>query len=63
MRNKVFGTIGVLWGGAIVVSTLIRGVPSAETSYSAGQFAAFLFGFLLVGAGVWTLRRQTRSYE
>lgn len=61
MRSNIFGWIGVLWGGAIVVSTLLRGVPTASNSYEAGQFAAFLFGFVLLGVGAWTLRRQTKG--
>ena len=61
MRNLVFGSIGVLWGGAIIVSTLARGVPSPSTPYGAGQFTSFAFGFLLVGAGAWALRRRANG--
>ena len=61
MRNKIFGWIGVVWGSAIVLSTLVQGVPAASSSYGAGQFAAFLFGFVMLGVGAWTLRRQSRA--
>ena len=61
MRNVILGTIGVLWGGAIVVSNLVRGVPSASGSYGAGALAGFLFGLGLVAAGAWTLQRQLRG--
>jgi hypothetical protein len=61
MRDKIFGTIGLVWGGAIVLSTLVRGLPSPDTSYSAGQFGAFLFGLMLLGVGAWTLRRPAKG--
>ena len=57
MRNMIFGVIGVLWGGAIV----LQGMPKAESAYGAGQFMAFAFGFLMLGAGGWALQRGIRS--
>jgi hypothetical protein len=58
MRNIVFGVIGVLWGGAIVV---LRGVPEPDSAYAAGQLTASVLGFLMIGAGAWALRRGIRS--
>ena len=40
MRNKIFGAIGVLWGGAILLSAFLRGGPQGSGSYVAGQTAA-----------------------
>ena len=57
MRNIVFGVIGVLWGAAIV----LQGKPEANGAYGAGRFTAFVFGFLLLGAGAWALQRGIRS--
>jgi hypothetical protein len=58
MRNKVFGWIGVLWGSAIIISTLAKGIPSPSSSYGAGGFTAFGFGFALLAFGIWTLWRE-----
>ena len=38
MRNKVFGGIGILWGGALVAKWLASGVTGAG-AYAAGQYA------------------------
>jgi hypothetical protein len=57
MRNFVFGTIGVLWGAAIV----LQGRPEADNAYGAGELASWVFGFLLIGAGAWALQREIRS--
>ena len=58
MRNIIFGVIGVLWGGAIVV---LRGMPEPDSAYAAGQLTGVLLGFLMIGAGAWALRRGIRS--
>jgi hypothetical protein len=57
VRNIVFGVIGVLWGGAI----LLQGLPQANNAYGAGRFAAFAFGLIMLGAGAWALRSGIRS--
>jgi hypothetical protein len=57
-RSTVFGVIGVVWGGLIVAKVLLHGLPSATNSYGAGQLAAFVFAFALIGAGVWELRKS-----
>jgi hypothetical protein len=36
MRNRIFGGIGVVWGGAVVVFALLRGGPQGEGAYAAG---------------------------
>jgi hypothetical protein len=59
--NRVLAVILVLWGGGIVISTLARGVPSAESAYSAGRLTAFVFGFVLVAAGVRALVKKHPS--
>jgi hypothetical protein len=57
-RSTVFGVIGVVWGGLIIGSMLLHGLPSATNSYDAGRLGAFVFAFALVGAGVWELRKS-----
>jgi hypothetical protein len=57
VRNIIFGVIGVLWGGAIV----LQGMPKAENAYGAGRMIAFVFGFAMLGAGAWALQRGIRT--
>jgi hypothetical protein len=51
MRNRIFGAIGVVWGGLMLVNALLRGGPQGSGSYAAGQTAALVFAALLVLAG------------
>jgi hypothetical protein len=51
MRNRIFGAIGVIWGGLILVSAFLRGGPQGSGSYVAGQTAALVFAVLLVVVG------------
>lgn len=57
--NRVLAVVLVLWGGGMVVSGLVRGVPSGESAYGAGQLAAFGFGFLVLAVGLWTLFKRS----
>jgi hypothetical protein len=51
MRNRVFGAIAVLWGGAILGKGYFSGGPVGSGAYRDGQIAAFIFAALLVLAG------------
>jgi hypothetical protein len=53
--NRILGVIFILWGGAIVISGIAKGLPSGSSAYGAGQLTAFGFGFVMVAVGVWTL--------
>ncbi|HMK14582.1 MAG TPA: hypothetical protein VK460_06170 [Burkholderiales bacterium] len=54
MRNKIFGGIGILWGGAIVVRWVISGVSeSGSAAYQGGEYAAVVFGALMLLAGLY----------
>ena len=56
MRNRIFGAIGVLWGGAILVSKLISGhLASGSGAYASGQIAGLVFGVLLFVVGLYYL--------
>ncbi len=62
MRNYIFGGIGVVWGGAILLSYLlgfnqIRG----NGAYSAGQYLGIIFGVLLFAAGIYALITEGRK--
>ena len=52
MRNRIFGAIGVLWGGGLLLFQLLgSGQAQGKGAYGAGQTSALIFGglFLVVG--------------
>lgn len=51
MRNKIFGGVGILWGGAILVRWFMSGTGAGSDAYQAGQSTAVIFGALLLIAG------------
>jgi hypothetical protein len=57
VRNRIFGAIGVLWGGGILVSALLRG-PSGSGAYAQGQMVGYIFGGLLFLVGGYNLVRR-----
>jgi hypothetical protein len=58
MRNKIFGGIGVVWGGGILVRWLMSGRNFENEAYQAGQNSAALFGVLLLLAGIYYLFKK-----
>ena len=59
MRNKIFGGIGILWGGAIVLRWLVTDTTAAgNAAYQSGQSGAVLFGALLLGVGLYTFFKK-----
>ena len=57
MRNRVFGLIGVLWGGGVLISGLSGGGPQGSGAYQSGQTAGFALGGLLLVVGLFYLIR------
>ena len=55
MRNRVFGAIGVVWGGGIVIYTLVRGLPQGQGAYAVGQTCGVVLGALLLVVGLYYL--------
>jgi hypothetical protein len=55
MRNRIVGAIGMVWGGAILLSRLLRDQPQAAPggAYAAGQSTALIFGALLLLVGAY----------
>jgi hypothetical protein len=51
MRNRIFGGIGLIWGGAILVRAFLRGGPEGSGAYASGQTAALVFAALMVLVG------------
>ena len=62
MRNLIFGIIGVLWGGLILLSAILRGtVGSTQTAYSSGNLAGTIFGVLLLLGGIYALLKWNKQ--
>src|SRR6266581_1768301 len=56
VRNRIFGGIGVFWGGGLLVSKLISGQwVSGSGAYASGQIGALVFSILLFGVGLYYL--------
>jgi len=56
VRNRIFGGIGVLWGGGLLVSKLISGqLVGGSGAYAGGQLAGLVFAILLFGVGLYYL--------
>lgn len=55
MRNRILGAIGMVWGGAILLSRFFRDQPSAAAggAYAAGQSTALVFGAILLAVGAY----------
>ena len=61
MRNRIFGGIGVLWGGAILANWLLADTPSGSAAYNAGTTAGVVFGAIMFVAGLYYLFRNSSS--
>ncbi|HEX8891512.1 MAG TPA: hypothetical protein VF779_20355 [Pyrinomonadaceae bacterium] len=56
MYQRLLGIVGVLWGGGIFLSGLFsRGQARGSGAYAAGQSAGWIFGLLLLMAGIFCL--------
>lgn len=53
MRNKIFGTIGALWGGAIVVNGLFGKPLQGSDAYQTGQIIGIILGGVMLFVGVY----------
>jgi hypothetical protein len=61
MRNRIFGAIGVLWGGAVLTRFYFSGGLAGTGAYRNGQIAALVFAALLILIGGYYLIRGNRS--
>ena len=58
MRNKIFGGIGILWGGGTLITLLTRSsVASGNSAYQAGHAAGTLFGLGVLIVGIYYFRK------
>lgn len=60
MRTTILGTVGVLWGGAIVASGLLDRTESPDAAHAIGELMALAFGALILAAGARALVRRYR---
>jgi hypothetical protein len=58
VRATILGTVGVLWGAAIIASGLLDPSASPDAAHVIGELMAMAFGALLVAAGARTLVRR-----
>ena len=61
LRNRIFGALGVLWGGAILIRSYLIGGPIGSGAFLAGQIVALLFAALLVLVGAYYLAKGSSS--
>lgn len=55
MKSLIFGIIGVIWGGFILISQFFRTQNPSAGAYGAGQMGGIILGGLLFIAGLWAI--------
>jgi hypothetical protein len=58
VRNKIFGVIGMVWGGLIVFSRLLAGPAAGSEAYQAGSLAGLVFGVCMFAAGLYAFLKK-----
>ncbi len=62
MKNLIFGIIGVVWGGLVILGSLLnKKAASVDTAYGAGAWAGLIFAVLLFAAGSFCIIKWIRS--
>jgi len=60
MRNKIFGGIGIVWGGLILLNWLISESPAGTSAaYQSGQSFAAILGAAMFVAGLYYFFRKS----
>ena len=57
MRNKILGTIGIVWGGAMLISFFARGAQVGTGAYASGAYAGLAFGVVMIIVGITYVRK------
>lgn len=60
VRATILGSVGVLWGGAIITSGLLDRTQAPDASHAIGDLMALAFGALILAAGARALVRRHR---
>lgn len=58
MRNKIFGGIGVVWGGLIVANGLLSGRAAGSAAYETGQTTGLIIGAIMLLAGLYYIFKR-----
>ena len=58
MRATILGTVGVLWGGAIIASGIFDRTETPDTAHAIGDLMALAFGAFILAAGARALVRR-----
>lgn len=63
MRNIIFGGIGVVWGGGVVLYSLLSGsdIKVGNGAYAGGKIGGMILGVLLLLAGGYYLFNGIQS--
>jgi len=60
LRNRIFGTLAVVWGTFIVVNYAAGGGGQSDEGYETGQFVGLVLGAALLVFGVRALMHTRR---
>lgn len=63
MRNKIFGVIGMVWGGLIVLRILLNLSALDGSAYSGGTVVAGGLGALMFGAGLHAFLKKPGDFK
>jgi len=58
--RRICSVVGIIWGAAMVITGFRYGL-AYDTAYNLGRISAYLFGWMLIGAGISGLRPNLRS--
>jgi hypothetical protein len=63
MRNRIFGAIGILWGGGLLLFKLLGGggQPQGSGAYGAGQTGGLIFAGVLLTVGMYYFVKSLSS--
>ena len=61
MRNKIFGAIGVLWGGAVLLNGVLGQPQQGDSAYQAGQTGGLIFGGLMFVVGLYYFFKKPKQ--
>ncbi len=64
MRKRILGTIGVLWGGAMVAGHVLEGATlDYSSAYAVGQSTGLILGALMLLAGAVSIVNSFRAAD
>ena len=58
--RRIVSVIVIVWGAAMVMTGFRYGL-AYDTAYNVGRTSAYLFGWILIGAGISGLRPNLRN--